>query len=374
MRFRWSAIPAALLFVAWLCVPPLHLAALDAESGLTGAAGVEIPEAPEAQAGPAQTAAPQNAGAAAQPAASQAADVSGTVTDVNGDLVPGATVVFDAPLGADRRTVEANDNGFFQVTDLKPAIPYRVTIRAKGFAEWTAPPLVLQPGQFFIFKDIQLKLPGAETSITVYSSTEQIAVEEVRLAEQQRLFGFIPNFYVVYDHNAVPLTAKLKFKLALRVSIDPVNFASAVFFAGMEQAANVPDFQQGLKGYGQRVGAIYTDGLTDLVIGGAILPSLLHQDPRYFYQGTGSASSRLWHAVSYPFVSKGDNGKWQPNYSTIGGDLASSAISNTYYPASQRGSALFAENFLIDTGERMVSTIFQEFVLRKFTRNAGQSQ
>lgn len=322
----------------------------------------------------AQAAAPKNPVIAAQVAPDQPANVSGTVTDANGDIVPGATVVFDSPLGADRRTVVANDDGFFQIVDLKPAIPYHVTIRAKGFAPWTSPPLILQPGQFFILKDIHLKLPGTETSVTVYSSTEQMAVEEVRLAEQQRLLGIIPNFYVVYGHDAAPLTAKLKFKLALRVTIDPVNFAGAVFFAGVEQAADVPDYVQGMTGYGQRVGAIYADGLTDLMIGGAVLPSLLRQDPRYYYQGTGSTGSRLLHALSYAFVCKGDNGKWQPNYSTIGGDLASSAISNTYYPSSQRGAVLFAQNFLIDTGERLVSSVFQEFVFRKLTRNADPAQ
>jgi hypothetical protein len=67
-------------------------------------------------------------------------------------------------------------------------------------------------------------------------------------------------------------------------------------------------------------------GFSDIMIGGAILPSLLHQDPRYFYQGTGTTRSRLLHAMSNPFASKGDNGRLQPNYSTIGGDLAASAL------------------------------------------------
>jgi hypothetical protein len=76
------------------------------------------------------------------------------------------------------------------------------------------------------------------------------------------------------------------------------------------------------------MGAGYADSTTDIFIGGAILPWLLHQDPRYFYQGTGTQKSRALHAVANPFVCRGDNGKRQPNYSSIGGDLASGAISN----------------------------------------------
>jgi hypothetical protein len=142
-----------------------------------------------------------------------------------------------------------------------------------------------------LLTNVQLKIEGEQTSAIVYASTTQIAVEQVRFAEQQRVFGFILNFYVVYDSkNAVPLTTKLKFKLAMRVSIDPITIASVTSMAGIKQAANTPDYVQGAKGYAQPVGAIGADGFTYILLGGAILPSLLHQDPRYFYQGTGTTS------------------------------------------------------------------------------------
>ena len=112
--------------------------------------------------------------------------------------------------------------------------------------------------------------------------------------------------------------------------------------AGIHQAGNVPSYGQGWNGYGARYGAAAGDGLSDIMIGGAILPSLFHQDPRYFYQGTGTTKSRALHAMSYAFVCKGDNGRRQPNYSTIGGDLASAALSDTYYPRheSRRGTGI----------------------------------
>jgi hypothetical protein len=140
--------------------------------------------------------------------------------------------------------------------------------------------------------------------------------------------------------------------------------------AAAGQAGDHPNYQEGWKGYGERYGAAYTNGFTDIMIGGAILPSLLHQDPRYFYQGTGTNKSRALHALASPFVCRGDNGARQPNYSTIGGDLASAALSNAYYPASNRGVGLFLSNFLIGTGQRAASNLMQEFVLRRLTPKA----
>ena len=171
-------------------------------------------------------------------------------------------------------------------------------------------------------------------------------------------------------HNAAPLTTKLKFQLALQDLHRSGYHHRGSVLAGINQAADTPDYVQGAKGYGERFGAAAADGVSDIMIGGAILPSLLHQDPRYFYQGTGTNKSRVLHALSSPFVCKGDNGRLQPNYSSIGGDLASAALSNLYYPASNRGAGLVFENLLISTGERMLTSVVQEFVLHKFTRKA----
>jgi hypothetical protein len=113
----------------------------------------------------------------------------------------------------------------------------------------------------------------------------------------------------------------MKFKLALKVSTDPVTAVGTFLVAGAKQAGNTPNYGQGGGAYGKRFGAVAADGFSDIMIGGAILPFLLHQDPRYFYQGTGTTGSRIRHAVFSPFVARGDNGTWQPNYSSLGGDL-----------------------------------------------------
>jgi hypothetical protein len=305
----------------------------------------------------------------------QSGTVSGTVTDPDGDIIPGASVQLDGASRSDRQVKTANDSAFFQFTGLKPGVTYHVTITSPGFENWASPNFTINAGQFYDMTGIVLKLSGGSSSVTVYSSTEQIATQQVIVEEQQRVLGIIPNFYVVYDSkNAVPMTTKLKFKMAMRVSVDPISILGAAFLSAVDQAADTPNYQQGWKGYGQRFGANYADGVTDIMFGGAILPSLLHQDPRYFYQGTGTVKSRMVHALSNPFLCRGDNGKTQINYSSLGGDLISASISNAYYPVSNRGANFVFSNFAISTAEREVSSLLQEFVIRKLTPSAKKQQ
>ena len=300
----------------------------------------------------------------------QTGTIAGTVTDLNNDSVPGATVALEGPSLKDPRTLVSNDNGFFQFNAVEPGT-YYVTVSAQGFANWTSPAVNLTPGQYAIVTGSKLRIAEARTTITVTpASSEEIATEQVKLEEQQRIFGFIPNFYVAYNRDAAPLTTKLKFKLATKVLFDPVTIVGAAAIAGINQAGDVPAYGQGAKGYAERFGASYTGGAADIMIGGAILPSLLHQDPRYFYQGTGSNKSRAWHAISRTFICTGDNGRPQPNYSTIGGDLGAAAIAQAYYPPSDRGPGRVFGTALINTGERALANLMQEFVLRKLTPSA----
>jgi Carboxypeptidase regulatory-like domain len=344
-----------------LTTPPQSRAqalAVEASPVAVAGAAAALPDAPDQQ------------GSTAAQMAANPGDVSGTVTDAYGDIVPGATVLLEGTNNPVRQSQTANDSGFFEFKGA-PAGSYRVTVTAPGFDSWNSEPVVVAPGQYVDVTAIKLKLQDAVSSITVVATPEQIATEQVAIAEKQRILGIIPNFYVVYDSkNAVPLTTKLKFQMAFKVSVDPVSILGAGVIAAVNQAGDTPDYQQGWKGYGQRFGAAYADGLTDIMFGGAILPSLLHQDPRYFYQGTGTVKSRMLHALANPFICKGDNGRNQVNISSMGGDLISSAISNAYYPESNRGAALVFNGFLISTGEREVSSLVQEFLLRKLTPTA----
>jgi len=308
-----------------------------------------------------------------QPPKVQTGSIVGTVTGVNGDTLIGANVVLEGPSPSDRQASISDENGFFAFHDIRPGIAYRVTVSAPGFEAWTLPAVSIGPNESRIVTDIQLRVSVVHTTVEVTQNSEEAATEEVKIAEKQRIFGVIPNFYVVYDSNPAPLTPKLKFKLALRVSIDPVTFAGIAILSGAQQAGDTPNYGQGALGFAKRFGANTADGFTDIMIGGAMLPSLLHQDPRYFFQGTGSGTSRTRHAVLSPFVCKGDNGKWHTNFSSLGGDLASSAISTAYYPDSNRGAGLVFTNFALNTAEGVAAALAQEFVLHKLTRKAADS-
>ena len=103
-------------------------------------------------------------------------------------------------------------------------------------------------------------------------------------------------------------------------------------------------------------------------MGGAVLPSLFHQDPRYFYKGTGTKKQRFFYAISRAVVTRGDNGRNQPNFAGVLGDLSAGAISNLYYPASDRqGGSVFIENSILAIAGDAMNDFVQEFFFNHFT-------
>jgi Carboxypeptidase regulatory-like domain len=291
--------------------------------------------------------------------------ILGTVVDVNNDPVPDATVVLQAPAG-DPLTSVTKDDGTFVFHDVTPEIAYQITVAAQGFSEWTSTASV-EPGQDKTLSDVKLRITAVQRTVTVGYSQEEVAQQQLQAEEQQRVLRFIPNMYVTYDPHPEPLTAKMKFHLMYKGLTHPSFSALEAAWAGIQQAANTPDWPQSTKGYGRRFGANLAGGATEGLFSNAILPSLLHQDPRYFYQGSGSKGSRAWHAFLAPFVCKGDNGNSQPNYSQIGGLLISGAISNVYYPSSNAGPGLIFRNFGTNMGIHVALGLAQEFILGKFT-------
>ena len=189
------------------------------------------------------------------------------------------------------------------------------------------------------------------------------AEEQIKEEEHQRNIGILPAFNVSYRSDAVSLTAGQKMRLAFRSSIDPVTFGVAFLVAGYHEGMhdNV-GFPRGIKGYGERSGAAYLDAFDGGMIGNGILPSILHQDPRYFRLGHGANSHRMFYAVAASFICKHDNtGKWEPNYSNVLGNIASGGISNLYYPSSNSGIGQTLSNGFIVIAEGGVGSIFQEF-------------
>ena len=294
----------------------------------------------------------------------QTGTILGTVLDVTGGTVPNAAVTIQQQ--GKSRTLTTGSDGFFKFDEVTAGTPVRVEVNASDLKNWTSREIILQPGQFFILTDVNLAVAPVETSVSAVTP-EQVAAEQIKFQEHQRVLGVIPNFYVTYEHKPAALTPKLKFQLAMKALTDPVTIAGFGLNAGIYQAADYPGYRQGAAGYGQRLGATFAGGYSKILIGDAILPSLFHQDPRYFYQGTGTTKSRLLHALSTPFITRGDDGRKEFNYSNILGDLASGAIANAYYPSQDRGAGLVARSALIGVGGRMALGVVQEFVLRKWT-------
>ena len=269
--------------------------------------------------------------------------------------------------------VLSGDDGQFAFANVPPGA-FQLTITASGFAAQTSSGTLL-PGEIHTVPPIALAVASNITDVQVSLSRIEVAQEQVKDEEKQRVFGFIPNFYVTYDPHPLPLTSKQKFELAWRTTVDPVTFAIVGGIAGIQQAENAfSGYGQGAQGYGKRFGSTYANLVAGTFIGSAILPSLLKQDPRYFYKGTGGVQSRSLYAIANAVICKGDNGHWQPNYSNILGSLAAGAISNLYYPAQNRnGAALTFENTAIGIGATAAANLVEEFLMRKLTSNANRA-
>jgi hypothetical protein len=266
--------------------------------------------------------------------------------------------------------VLTGDDGQFSFTNIAPG-PFQLTITAAGFATQSLSG-ILRPGENHIVPQIPLPVATSVTEVRVGPDWTKVAEEQIKEQEKQRVLGAIPNFYVTYIPNAVPLNTRQKFQLAWKTTIDPVSFGLTGAIAGIQQATNeFGGYGQGAEGYGKRFGAGYADFVSSTFIGGALFPSLLKQDPRYFYKGTGSKRSRFLYAVANSVICKGDNGHWQTNYSSILGSIASGGISNLYYPSNERGASLVFENAAFGIGATAAANLLQEFLVRKLTPSAS---
>jgi hypothetical protein len=296
--------------------------------------------------------------------------ISGLVVDAQGALISGAHIQLTRPDGTSAQQTLSSTDGHFIFSQVAPGA-FTLSVSLQGFiaASFSS---VLLPGQTLEVPPIALKIAAAYFELQVVPDTSYTSEQELQLEETQRLLGVFPNFFVSYHWNAPPLTAAQKFRLAWKNTEDPGNLLLVGTTAGIQQAANAfSGYGQGAAGYGKRFGADLGNLAVGTYMGGAVLPSLFHQDPRYFYKGTGSIHSRFIYAISRAIICRGDNGHSQPNLSGVLGDLSAGAISNLYYPASDRhGAQLTLENGLLAIGGDALNGIFQEFVLRRLTPGA----
>jgi hypothetical protein len=292
--------------------------------------------------------------------------VIGTILDQARSGAMGVVVRLTSEDKSFSQEIVSGDNGQFSFSNVPPG-PFKLSVKAKGFGDQQFSG-ELASGQTYLVPPIVISIATVVTDIRVAGDPVEVATEQVKEEEQQRVLRFIPNFYVTYRPDAAPLTTKLKFRLAWKSSTDPVTILGAAFLAGLQQAGDqYSEFGQGAQGYAKRFGAAYADVFASTFLSGAVFPSLLKQDPRYFYQGTGSTRSRLVHALANSVICKGDNGRWQVNYSNIAGVFAGAALSSTFYPTSNPGLLTLSNGF-VRLGESSLAGVVQEFVLRKLTK------
>jgi len=316
---------------------------------------------------------PQNPGTASSgeqiPGPRLSGSIGGTVLDQSGAVVAGARVILSLGDQSPKQEMQTGAGGQFLFSNIAPG-PFQLTITAAGFAAQISSG-ILHSGENYIVAGSALAVATTVTDVEVGVSQVEVADEQIKIEEQQRVFGVLPNFYVSYIPDAAPLNSRQKFKLAARTVVDPFTFVFVGGAAGVQQAQNhFRGYGQGAQGYAKRFGAGYADQVSGTFIGSAILPSILKQDPRYFYKGTGSKASRFLYAVANAVICKGDDRRWQPNYSNMLGGLAAGGISNLYYPEQDRGAALTFENAAVGIGSSAISNLFQEFLIRKLTPKA----
>jgi hypothetical protein len=295
--------------------------------------------------------------------------IIGTVLDTEGAQIPGALVTLENTTSKSTRTATTDDAGSFKF-DAVASGNFTLTISSKGFVTWVSTALAMNTGQSYALPPVALEIASANTNVEVIVTRHDLAEDQMHFEEKQRVLGIFPNFYVSYVKDPSPLSSGQKFYLALRTSVDPVTIAIPAVIAGVEQAQNsFRGYGQGAQGYAKRFGAASADSFVSTMITDAILPSVLHQDPRYFYKGTGSIHSRALYAIASVFICKSDSGHWQPNYSNVLGNLASAGISNMYYPSTDRDSArLTIDNWLLGTASGAIGSLFQEFLVKKISR------
>jgi hypothetical protein len=296
------------------------------------------------------------------------ASVAGTVLDISGAAVPGAEVSLTHEDGSELRMMVSDANGEFNFARIPPG-PYLVVVSAQGFAPFTSKEFIVAAQQAYEVPIVSLSIATTAVEVTV-RPIDVLAAEQIRAAEKQRLMGVIPNFYTSYIYDAAPLTWKQKFSLAARGTFDPAAVIGVGLAAGIEQANNsYPGYGQGAAGYSKRYAAKFVDGRSSDFLTHAVFPSLFHQDPRYYYQGSGSFKSRLAHAVGSAFVTRSDSGRNEPNYSYFLGNICSAALSNLYYPEASRGAHLVFTNTALGLAGRLGTNLIREFLSKRLTTN-----
>lgn len=152
-----------------------------------------------------------------------------------------------------------------------------------------------------------------------------------------RLFYTLPNFLTLEKGGRLPpLTTKEKYKVVALGTFDPIQYPWWGLLSAIGQAENSePGYGQGWAAYGKRYGTVAADSTIENFMVGAVFPSILHQDPRFYQSGQGRFFHRTGYAISRIFVTRTDSWHSQFNYSEIVGSAFAAAVSTySYHPTA----------------------------------------
>lgn len=181
--------------------------------------------------------------------------------------------------------------------------------------------------------------------------------------QTKRMFWVVPNFAAVdSDTQLPPLSPKDKFLLATEDSFDYSSFVWAGILTAQSLALNSdPELGHGVRGYGRYYWRTFTDGVSGTFFTEAIIPTITHEDPRYYTMGHGGFFRRAGYALSRSVVTKTDSGHLTFNWSEVGGNAFEAALSNAYYPAQERGASQTARNWATQMESAALNNIAKEF-------------
>ena len=180
----------------------------------------------------------------------------------------------------------------------------------------------------------------------------------------KRMFGMIPDFQSSSQIGAVekPLTPGQKFRIAAGDAFDISAHVGNLFQATLQQTMDSqPNYGEGWGPYGQRFAAAEADQITGSFLIYGIMPTIFHEDPRYFRRGRGSAASRVWYAFSRTMVTRHDDGHAEFNKSQVFGQLIANGISTSYYPAQDRTANAVMLDWAVDMGYSGAFNVLSEF-------------
>ncbi len=316
--------------------------------------------------------APQNNSCGSQLGTPGSGSLAGTVLDSNHNPLSGAQVHLERAGSSGGCDLATAPDGRFLFANL-PSGMFRLRVSLSGMQTVVDEQIMLQNGEHLALPDLTVHLATSTQQVTVTASQIELAQEEVKAQEKQRALVIFPNFYSSYIWNAAPLNPRQKFGLALHSIFDPVNFLVVGAEAAGLQYTDTYHYGTGAEAYAKYYGSTFADTAVARTLGSAVLPSLLHQDPRYFYKGRGGAASRALYAITRAVITRNDAGRDVPNYSSVAGSLMAGAISNAYHPEADRGAGLTFRNGAIAIGGHAFDNLVREFILRQITSHVPDS-